>query len=200
MTTKQKPPIDTEALEAAARLAAEEAGTADTSVLTLSTGLRLRIKPTPAWLIQRAATTIPRPEPPRIHIEEADRWEDNPSDPTYTDALLVWESKTIEAGVNVMLATGTEVEDLGTLEPVEGTKWLEIVEYFGVALDSDLPVARYLLWLTCYALSDPLDFVKVVAACQRRSGIAEEDAVTALQSFRNRAERRAANDVPAEAT
>lgn len=197
MTGKRK--LDTETMQAAADTF-NEVEAADAETVTLRSGLRLRLKPVPAWLVQKAATSIPKPSVPRVHIEDQDRWEDNPADPGYATDLAMWEAKTIEAGINVLLSMGTEIDALPDgMEPPDSDGWLDVVRYLGVELDSDLPIARYLTWLLCYALAEVEDFQQVVVAAQRRAGLAEEDAAQALASFRNRTQRRANNGASAKA-
>lgn len=201
MTTKQ---VDMEALTAAAKVVGEahddSPSSPEASEVTLNNGVVLRIKYVPPFLIQRAATAIPRPEVPQVYLEDKDRTEANPDDPRYHEALQLWEAKTIEIGTNVLLTAGTEIVSVPPgVERPESDEWLSLLSFFGIEINRDSPFERYLAWLSCYAITDESDLVKLVQATSRRTGVAEEDAEKALGSFRNRAIRRASNGTSAKA-
>ncbi len=56
-------------------------------IITLSTGVRGRIRPVPAGLIDEVVSRIPDPEVPRQFIEDKGREELNPFDPAYIEAV-----------------------------------------------------------------------------------------------------------------
>lgn len=196
-----KPKIDTEAVTAAAKTIDEVEAAATPTTVTLKNGISLRLKSVPPFLVQKAAGAVTRPDVPKVYLEDKGVYEDNPADPDYIDAMAVWEAKTIEAGVSVMLAAGTAVDHVpASMEGPDDDGWLELITYFGIDVDLGSRVSRYLTWLLCYALDDPDDLANLVATTQRMTGIREEEAQEALATFRNRAERRAANGASPKAT
>jgi hypothetical protein len=98
-----------------------------------------------------------------------------------------------------MLAAGTSVVSVppGMHKP-EDDEWLELVQYFGVEVDTSNAISRYLTWLTCYALASAEDLQAATTAVAHRTGITEKEVSASVEAFRNRAQRRAAGDVPAK--
>lgn len=189
-----------EIIEAAARvIEGAEEESKDTDEVTLSSGLVLTVKGVAPFLIQRAAQAIPRPEVPKVFIDEKGREEENPADPRYIEALQVWEAKTIEVATNIMFAAGTEVVSIPDgMHPPESDDWLELVTLFDDTVDVSTPKRRYLTWLSLYALSSAADVRETISAVAKKTGITEGEVAAVVAGFRNRAERRALGDVPAK--
>ena len=71
-------------------------------VLTLSTGVRLRIKPASAWAIQEVTRRIERPEPPVKFLADKEREEVDYEDRDYLKALEAHASRVIQAATPVI--------------------------------------------------------------------------------------------------
>jgi len=181
---------DKEALEAAAQ-AVEESKAPQSSVVTLSNGVKLRLKPVPPFLVRQAAMKLERPRVPRMDIGKG-REEDNPNDPSYLEALTDFENRSTDAALNVMLAAGTEVESIpkGVAGPLDDS-WLELLEVLEVGVDLKRPVARYLAWVRYVALATAADVTRITEAMSKGIGLTEEEVEATAESFRNRATRRA---------
>jgi hypothetical protein len=192
--------IDQEALESAVEIAEVAEEPLQLDRITLSNGIVLKLKSVPPFLARQAVISLQRPKPPRVFLEDKGREEENPNDPVYLDELRLYEARSIEVGVNVMLLTGTEVQEIpnGCYGP-EDDGWLENLEALDVVVEREKPRARYLAWLRYYALQSTLDITRVTAALGRRVGLSEEEVAASADSFRNRAARRADKRLSAKA-
>lgn len=159
--------------------------------VTLSTGVRVRLRPVPAWLVQETQNHVLDPEVPIWHNPDKGRDEPNPADPAYLAALQRAQARRAEAGTDVLVLYGVELVD-------------------GVPPDEDwLPRLRFLekrglFSFEGYDLSDPLErafvFVKFCAMGNsdwgllgRVAGLSGEDVQRAVESFRGDAGRRSDN-------
>ena len=182
--------------EEAARKAAVEAveesqAPQQNSVVTLSNGIKLRLKPVPPFLVRQAAMKLERPKVPMMDIGKG-RDEENPDHPAYLEAMAEYENRSTDAALNVMLAAGTEV--VSVPEEVSGPLddgWLPLMEVLEIEIDLDRPVARYLAWVRYVALATAADVTVITKAMSKGIGLSEEDVEASAQSFRNRAARRA---------
>lgn len=162
-------------------------------IVTLSSGIRLRLLGAPPGAIEQAIARIEQPSPPRILIEEKGREEENPNDPNYLRALEEYTKATALAAINVMLLLGTQLVDVPEdLQRPEDDGWVEDLNFLGIEFDTENPRARYLKWIWCYAMRSMTDQTLVFSSL-RRSGATEEEVALAVDAFRNRAERRADN-------
>jgi len=179
------------AIEAAAA-AVEESETPQNSVVTLSNGIKLKLKSVPPFLVRQATMKLDRPKVPRMDIGKG-REEDNPDHPAYQEALADFENRSTDAALNVMLAAGTEVVSVPKGVPgPDSDDWLPLMEVLEIEIDLDRPVARYLAWMRYVALATADDITLITTAMSRGIGLSEEDVEASAQSFRNRAARRAA--------
>lgn len=169
--------------------------------VTLSSGVRLLVKPVTPYLIQEAMARIPRPVVPKVMLEEKGREEENPDDPQYAEALEEYNRKTQEVGANVMLGAGTSL--LSVPEDMVGPEddsWLELLEFVGVPAEFTGPRYRYLAWLKYYALMSVSDLQLASGAVASLTGVSEEEVASAVESFRPRTRRRATNHVSTKAS
>lgn len=199
MVLETRDPVDDEAIAAAAGAIEADEEPDGPQTVTISNGLILRIKPVPPYLVQRASEGIERPQVPTVYNEEKEREEENPLHPDYEAAVEAWQLKVADAAGKVMLGAGTEVHYLPDgMDGPDADGWIETVEYFGVTFDHNSKMARYITWLTCYALPTAIDLQAATAAVAATTGIAEGEVQASLDSFRNRAARRANKQVAAE--
>ena len=162
-----------------------EAGT----VVTLSTGIRARIRPVSAKLLDEVQQMVPQPPVPKQFIEEKGREEENPLHPAYLRAV---EEANHERGMRTteaLLMFGVEL-----VEPIPPEEeWLPRLTYMvkrgNLTLDEwDLgdPLDLELLYKSYIAVATP-DLMLVSMA----SGLTEAEVAKAEESFRSSAERAA---------
>jgi len=197
-----------QALDAAVSAAADGVGKSSPNLLTLGTGVVLRVKPVSPLLIRRAAASIPEPEVPQLFLEDKGREEANPDDPEYKRALQKYSEEVEEASTLLMLAAGTEVVEVPEeMESPEGETWLsqveEIMSFTGAEFDPkrdrlDTRIGRYLVWLQYYAIRSLQDLVKLLSTLAELSGVSEEAVAKAVSSFRGGTLGRAVDGLPAE--
>lgn len=155
--------------------------------VTLSTGVRVRLRPVPAWLVQETQNHVQDPLVPTWHNPEKDRDEPNPNDPAYLSALQRAQARRAEAGTDVLVLYGVELVE--GVPPDE--EWLPKLRFLE---------KRGLFSFEGYDLTDPLErafiFVKFVAMGNddwallgRVAGLSGEDVNRAVASFRGDAER-----------
>ena len=188
----------TEAFKAAVA-ALDENGAAPDEV-TLANGVRLKLRSVPPLFVRKAVSHLERPKPPRVHLEEKGREEENPNDPDYIAALEEYGQKTFDAGANVMLAMGVSVLEVpdGMSKP-EDEDWVELLEAAGFEPDVHTEAARRLSWLSYYAITSEHDVIKIVLGVSRLTGVGEQEVAAAMEGFRGRAVRPADSDVPSAA-
>lgn len=181
---------DKEAIGAAAA-AVEESQTPQDSVVTLSNGVKLKLKPVPPFLVRQAAMKLERPKVPKMDIGKG-REEDNPDDPSYQEDLDLYENRATDAGVNVMIAAGTEIMSIPEGVPeVEDDSWLELLAFLEIEVDIERPLARYLTWMRYVGLATAADITLITGRLSKGIGLTEEEVEATAESFRNRAARRA---------
>ncbi len=108
------------------RRADDEAG-----VVTLSTGVRARLRPVSASLIDEVRARVPVPKVPLWHNPDTDRDEENPNDPAYTRALEEHGRKRGQVTIDAMVMFGCELVD-----PVpDVSKWAPKLRCLGIEVD-----------------------------------------------------------------
>lgn len=172
-------------------------------LITLSSGIVLRLKSVPPETVRRAGEKIPKPKPPVVFIESKGREEENPFDPDYAKALEEWIEQCGNSRMDSILVLGVEIHHLP--EGVDGpddSNWLEELEYLGIAnpLATENKLARKLDWLKCYALRTGDDIIKVANQLYRKVGaVTEEEVLLAMESFPGGNRGRTDNGSPPEA-
>jgi len=178
---------------AAAALARERRNGHDGPV-TLSTGVRARIVPVAATLLEEVAARIPAPEVPVWHNPDKDRDEPNPLHPRYIEAEAKANRDRGLAAIDAMVMFGVELVD--GLPDDDG--WLDKLKFLE---------KKGLLSLDDYDVSDPVDkeflykrFIAVASAdlalISRRSGITPEEIARAAGSFPGNETRKADTGSP----
>lgn len=101
--------------------------------LALSSGAILKLKRVSDVAINRAVFAIEKPTVPQHYIADDDRYEDNPDDPEYKDAMLEWSVRTIEVARRILFYLGTECLSVpeGMFRPEEDG-WLTLLHAAGV--------------------------------------------------------------------
>ena len=95
-------------VETAKRLAS---GQGDTEIVTLSTGVVVRLKPVSSSLVEEMKAAIPMPDVPVVWIEAKEREEENPNDPRYIEAVEEVNRKRADAIFDALCTFGVELVD-----------------------------------------------------------------------------------------
>src|SRR3990170_1168546 len=80
-------------------------------VYTLDTGVRVRVKPIPAAVIDEVTARIPQPVVPKWYDKEIEREIENPSDPAYIRALEEYDRKRGSAMIDACVMFGLDLVD-----------------------------------------------------------------------------------------
>jgi hypothetical protein len=112
--------------------------------VTLSTGVRVRLRPIPPGTMGEARASIVVPKVPVWVNPDKDREEPNPNDPEYLDALAEWDRQRSQALLEVALMFGLELVD-GVPEMGD---WERNLQWLG---------KRGRIDLAGYDMSDPVD-------------------------------------------
>jgi hypothetical protein len=113
-------------------------------IVTLSTGIRVKLHPVSSALVDDLKSVIPYPEVPIVHIEDKDRDEENPNDPTYLKQVKETDMKRGDAVFAGLLEFGVELID----GLPEDDKWLKKLQRLA---------KRHQLDLDGYDLKDEFD-------------------------------------------
>jgi hypothetical protein len=160
----------------------------DKGVITLSTGVRARIRPVSATLLDEVSQMVPAPEVPRQFIEAKGREESNPLDPIYQQAVKDADRQRGLKTTEALIMFGIELVD--GMPPEE--EWLPKLIYMQ---------KRGLLDLTKFDLDDPMEvelvyklYVAVSGAdlmyVSMASGLTEKEVAEAMTSFQRKTPRR----------
>ncbi len=169
--------------------------------ITLSSGVVLRLmKPSRFLLQEKARQMTPKmPKVPVVFIEAKGREEDNPGDPAYIEAVQAWSNEWARATENATILMGTAIESVpeGFQRP-EDEEWAqELADAYGLEVPSSKPL-RYCMWLKLVAIRTEDDAQLVKERTDNLLGIPQRKVSEAMESFRDREERPADMDAPAE--
>ncbi len=150
--------------------------------ITLSTGYPARIIPVGSSLIEDIINSIPEPKIPTFFNEDKQREEENPSDPSYLQAMTDVQRRRAMAAMEALLVFGVEVA------LPDNEAWLNKLRYLE---------RRKAVSLDGYDLDDPLDrdllFKKYVAigtadliAIGRKAGLNAADIEDAARTFQSK--------------
>ena len=95
--------------EAAKRIASEQGD--GTVVVTLSTGVRVRLSPVSSSLVEDMKLVIKLPPVPVVWIESKEREEENPNDPRYIEAMNEAQVLRSDAIFDALCTFGVELVD-----------------------------------------------------------------------------------------
>ncbi len=175
----------------------QQANGMEDDIYTLSSGVRVRLRPVSPWFLDDARSRIPDPPVPVWHNAELDRDEPNPAHPDYLAALAEASRKRGEAMVDAVIMFGVELID-GMPEPAGWLPRLRFMEKRGAldlsgydltdALEAEFVYKRYI------AVSDT-DWTLI----NQRNNAARQEAVErALALFRRESTRGADNNGSAQ--
>lgn len=173
-------------------MAAEVAGSVERehqprNEVTLSNGVKLKLRPVPPLAIREAVIRVPEPPVPMVYIADREREEPNPNDPDYLAAMNMRQLDQVAAMTNVMLLLGTSPlyvpEGMSTAEDDD---WCDTMEFLGIPVHRNQPKARYLDWLRYVVLESPEDISGLTGVLAAMSGVTEQEVARAAEAFRNR--------------
>lgn len=76
----------------------------------LSTGVRVRLHPVAPFLIDLVSKKVKAPKPPKVEID-AGRFEENPNDPDYLQAMSEFNALQSNAIMETLIEFGVELAD-----------------------------------------------------------------------------------------
>lgn len=150
-------------------------------IVYLSTGIRARIIPVSASLIDQVTSMVKDTEVPMWFDEDKGRSEPNPNDPAYLAAKVAEEHQRGVAAIDAMILFGVELVD----GLPEDDTWIKKLKYLGIEVDADDPFEREFAYKKYVAVSSD-DLVQL----GKSSGIRQEDVTRAAKSFRGAKARR----------
>lgn len=160
---------------------------------TLSTGVRVVIRPVPPNIVREAMAAIPDPEVPTFWNETKEREEPNPSHPAYHAALRRAEEERANAAIDISMLMGVKLVD-GVPSREEWAEQYPDQEYW---LDELKRLERMgFMDLKRFDLDDPVDlefvFKKYWAIAtedlmqlDKLMGVSEEQIKAAEERFRS---------------
>jgi hypothetical protein len=81
------------------------------SIVTLSTGVRVRLKAVSSTLVEEIKAAVPMPEVPKVWIADKEREEENPNDPRYVEAVERAMMARADATLDALILFGVELLD-----------------------------------------------------------------------------------------
>lgn len=167
--------VDSPALEVAREKAAPQ-----DDIITLSTGIRARIRPVAASLLDTVRMRVPMPDVPVWHNPDKGRDEPNPSDPEYARQVDdVNRQRNLAVG-DASIMFGVELVD-----PVPDSGWEKRLALLGIVVDGQDELEREFAFKKYIAVAAP-DLRQVLAKC---AGISTEQLEQAAEFFRRNPER-----------
>jgi hypothetical protein len=106
-------------------------GQGDSEIITLSTGVVVRLKPVSSSLVEQMKSAIPMPDVPVVFIKEKQREEENPNDPRYLKQVEEVNQRRSDAILDALCIFGIELVD-GLPEDDAWLKNLKRLERRGV--------------------------------------------------------------------
>lgn len=156
----------------------------DGDLVTLTNGIVLKTKLVPYKLIIRLDKKYKIPPIPMIYDEERGRSIPNPGDPSYEEECRIIQEEKGTAMLELLTGFGTELVSVPKgVDSPENEGWAEDLAPF---LDEDIPEkgkARYVAWLTYYALLDPRDINAVSSSIRDKMGVSAEGVADKVNMF-----------------
>lgn len=160
-------------------------GNAESNIITLPDGVKVRIIPVSAALLERVNREIATPIPPTYHDETTDQDRPNPMHPDYIRAVTEANAARNEAAMDALVMFGIELVDGMPSDDA----WLEKLQY--------LEKRGHSIGLDEFDLDDPMDLEylykrmilangNVLEAVTRASGLTTEEVKAAEDSFRGK--------------
>jgi hypothetical protein len=155
----------------------------DSDLLTLSSGVVLRVRQAPPLTLIKILAAFPRPKPPVYHNATMGRDVENPDDPDYLERLQAHKTESSSALLNALILLGTElVSTPKKFSKPDEDSWLEEYAELGIPSKPESKSWRYLNWVMFKAVANEKDLEVIQKAVGRRSGV-PETAVKSAEQF-----------------
>ena len=159
----------------------------DEQIIKLSTGVKLRCKQIPEWLIVDLLNELndSRPEIPKVTLPSGAEVE-NPDSEAYAEAEKNWTARMGIAFGDAMIVEGTEVHFVPeNIQDHNNPDWLAKMSALKRPIEN--PYSRYLMWIKYVAAPDTdKDMLAIMDEVGRLSGVREEDVGEVVDSFRDK--------------
>ncbi len=159
--------------------------TGDGDMLTLSTGVVLKLRTPSEMVVDSAFRAVEKhkPKPPRMYLEDKEREEENPSDPDYLAELRQWKLEVGMRGLRALIPSGTTLESVP-----EGLPGPDDPDYIDLMASMTIDpgagrFTRYVQWVLHIACKGVDDVQNLTNALQRLIGVSEEDVAKAQAMF-----------------
>lgn len=171
-------------IEIAKEVDQEEVVKVEGDLVTLTNGIVLKTKLVPYKLITRLDKKYKIPDVPMIYDEERGRSIPNPGSPAYEEECRLIQEEKGMAMLELLTGFGTELVSLPKgVDGPEGLGWSDDLKPF---LDEEIPEngkARYVAWLTYYALLDPRDINAVSENIKNKMGVSAQGVADKVAGF-----------------
>lgn len=153
------------------------------NVITLSSGVKIKIKAINKFFIYQATERFKPPKPPIVHDKKKGRDEPNPNDPDYLEEMQMYLAEVSQVANDVALLRGVEISEIPKgIDGPESKSWKEEMEILG--LPTDKKKYRWLSWLKAVAIPNDEEMNIVLEAIGRLTGVTEANVAQAFESFR----------------
>lgn len=157
------------------------------NIITLSTGVVLRIKPVSSMIFTELSKRHPQPKVPMWFNKENDRNEPNPNNPDYVEDMRNWQMNVGIGVVDIMIIMGTQfVSVTGDAPRLDDEEWIDNLVFTGMNIDRDNRRARYLAYIKYVAAVSDEDMEKLMQRVSGQSGVSEADVDSAVSQFRDK--------------
>jgi hypothetical protein len=156
-------------------VAEKKAGRSEEKVDKLSTGIKAKLGPVSASLIDEVTAKVKDPPVPMWHNEEKGRDEPNPGDPAYIEALSDAERERGKAAMDALVMFGVDLVD----GVPEDDGWLVKLQFLGVVEDRELSAMEREFVYKKYIAVSAADVGKITEL----SGISSEELQEAEATF-----------------
>lgn len=130
--------------------------------LTLSTGVKLRLKKINILRINAIVDRFKYPEVPEVWDEHREKYFKNPDSPTYQQMKAEVDEQRTLAVIDAIAALGTEIAYVPPgLSPLESDEWITELQFLQIPVLPDNRLARYLAWVKFVAIGDITDLQKI---------------------------------------
>lgn len=144
--------------------------------ITLSTGIKGKILPVAASLVEEVTAKIKDPDIPMWYNEDKEREEPNPVDPAYLKEMSEASRKRGIIALDAMIMFGLELTD-----PVpEGGIWVKKLKWLGIEFDDQDEFEREFAYKKYVACGNN-DLIEI----SKLAGITQEAVEDAVKSFRS---------------
>ncbi len=147
----------------------------ETGIYTLSSGVRVQIKPVSISLITDVQSKIKYPDPPMVYIERMGRDEPNTDDPHYKRQCTEVEQAKGQVAIDACAMFALELVD----GMPQDTGWLTKLKLLGIELDDSDPVSCEFYYKKYIVIGGPADLNLILA----RSTVSDQGVQSAEDSF-----------------